>query len=108
MLELRIYRKADGAQPLSKWLDDLRDVQARGRIRARLTRLAAGNAGDAKSIGGGLMELRIDHGPGYRVYLAKRGEVLVLLLCGGDKHSQATDIQTARLYFEDWKKRGKP
>jgi putative addiction module killer protein len=74
----------------------LRDSEARARIAARVRRLAFGNAGDSKSIGAGVSELRIHHGPGYRVYFVKRGKVLFVLLCGGDKSSQAKDIVMAK------------
>lgn len=77
------------------WLTRLRDREARGRINLRIRRLSLGNFGDVRPIGGGLSELRIDVGPGYRVYLVQRGN-LVTLLCGGDKASQARDIVVAR------------
>ena len=79
----------------ARWLDGLRDVQARARIQVRIERLALGNAGDCKAVGKGVAELRIDYGPGYRVYFSKRGSELVILLAGGDKRTQATDIRTA-------------
>lgn len=79
----------------ANWLDGLRDIQARARIQARLARLAAGNLGDVKPVGGGVSELRIDYGPGYRVYYTQRGNEVVILLAGGDKKTQATDIKTA-------------
>ena len=79
----------------ASWLDGLRDIQARARIQARLARLAAGNTGDVKPVGGGVSELRIDYGPGYRVYYTQQGSELVILLAGGDKKTQATDIKTA-------------
>ncbi|RVU13880.1 type II toxin-antitoxin system RelE/ParE family toxin [Methylobacterium oryzihabitans] len=78
------------------WLDGLRDRRAVARIAARLDRLAFGHLGDVKPIGGGLSELRIHHGPGYRIYLAQRGGALVILLCGGDKSTQAQDIAAAK------------
>lgn len=78
------------------WLEGLRDDDARVRIVARLDRLARGNAGDVKSVGGGVSELRIDHGPGYRLYFTRRGQALVILLCGGDKRTQARDIKRAQ------------
>lgn len=78
-----------------KWLDGLRDVRARARILARTERLAAGNAGDVKPVGEGVSEMRIDYGPGYRVYYTKHGREVVILLTGGDKRSQASDIKTA-------------
>lgn len=77
------------------WLDELRDIRARARIQVRVERLAAGNAGDAKPVGEGVSELRIDYGPGYRVYFTKRGRNVVILLAGGDKSTQSTDIKTA-------------
>lgn len=77
------------------WLMGLRDVQARARIAKRIDRLAQGNFGDAKSVGGGVSELRFDFGPGYRVYYTMRGKVVVILLCGGDKGSQQRDIERA-------------
>ncbi|GAB4061624.1 type II toxin-antitoxin system RelE/ParE family toxin [Uliginosibacterium sediminicola] len=77
------------------WIDGLRDIQGRARILVRIERLAAGNPGDMKSVGEGVSELRIDFGPGYRVYFTKRGQELVILLAGGDKSTQATDIKTA-------------
>ena len=78
-----------------KWLDGLRDVQARSRILVRVERLAAGNPGDVKPVGEGVSELRINYGPGYRVYFVKRGQELIILLAGGDKRTQAKDIKTA-------------
>jgi len=77
------------------WLDNLRDIRARARIQARIERLAAGNPGEAKPVGEGVSELRIDYGPGYRVYFRKRGRELIVLLAGGDKNTQASDIKTA-------------
>ena len=79
----------------AKWLDGLRDIRARARVQARIERLAAGHAGDVKPVGEGVAELRIDYGPGYRVYFKKQGRDLVILLAGGDKHTQAADIRAA-------------
>ncbi len=79
----------------AQWLDGLRDILARARIQVRVERLATGNPGDVKSVGEGVSELRIDYGPGYRVYFTKRGQKLVILLAGGGKRTQATDIKTA-------------
>jgi putative addiction module killer protein len=78
-----------------KWIDSLRDTKARGRILARIERLKAGNAGDAKPVGEGVSELKIDYGPGYRVYFKQRGRELIILLAGGDKSTQPKDIRTA-------------
>ncbi len=79
----------------AQWLDGLRDIHARARVQARIERLAAGNAGDVKPIGEGVSELRIDYGPGYRVYFTKCGREVVILLAGGDKSTQTRDIKTA-------------
>jgi putative addiction module killer protein len=79
----------------AKWLDGLHDVRARARILVRIERLAAGNPGDVKPVGEGVSELRIDYGPGYRVYYKKQGQKVVILLAGGDKNTQAKDIKTA-------------
>jgi putative addiction module killer protein len=79
-----------------QWLDELRDIRARARVQARIERLAAGNPGDVKPVGEGVSEMRIDYGPGYRVYFTRRGNEVVILLAGGDKSSQDTDIKTAQ------------
>jgi len=79
----------------AKWLDGLRDIHARARVQARVERLATGNPGDVKPVGDGVSELRIDYGPGYRVYYTMRGRTLIILLAGGDKRTQAADIKTA-------------
>ncbi|MFZ2122441.1 MAG: type II toxin-antitoxin system RelE/ParE family toxin [Rhodoferax sp.] len=79
----------------AQWLDDLRDLQVRARVQARIERLAAGNPGDVEPVGEGVSELRINYGPGYRVYFKKRGRALIILLAGGDKTTQAKDIQAA-------------
>jgi putative addiction module killer protein len=74
---------------------DLRDRQARARITVRIRRLSLGNPGDVKPVGGGVSEMRVDYGPGYRIYFVSRGELLVVLLCGGDKRTQGRDIERA-------------
>ena len=79
----------------AKWLDDLRDLRARARIQARIERLAAGNPGDVRPVGEGVSEMRLDCGPGYRVYFKKHGDAWVVLLAGGDKSTQARDIRAA-------------
>lgn len=79
----------------AKWLDNLRDIQAKARVLVRIERLASGNAGDVKPVGEGISEMRIDYGPGYRVYFLKRGSDLIILLAGGDKSSQTADIKVA-------------
>ena len=80
----------------AEWLAGLRDQRAKARIAERLHRFGAGNPGDTKSVGDGLMEMRIDYRPGYRVYYVQRGAVVVVLLCGGDKRSQQRDIRRAK------------
>lgn len=85
------------------WLEHLRDERAKGRIVQRLVRLAAGNPGDVKPVGEGVSELRIDYGPGYRVYYLQRGEEIIVLLCGGDKSTQDRDIRKAKEIAEDWR-----
>jgi putative addiction module killer protein len=77
------------------WLDGLRDIRARACVQVRVERLATGNAGDVRPVGEGVSEMRIDYGPGYRVYFTKRGGEVVILLAGGNKRTQATDIKTA-------------
>ena len=79
----------------AEWLDGLRDIRGRARVQARIERLAMGNPGDVRPVGEGVSELRIDYGPGYRVYFTRRGRELVILLAGGDKSTQAKDIRTA-------------
>ena len=78
-------------------------MQARARIQMRLDRVERGLFGDVKPVGEGISELRIDHGPGYRIYFMQRGQVLVVLLCGGDKATQARDISAAKAMAADWK-----
>ena len=85
-------RKTDA---FAKWIDGLSDIRARARILVRIERLSAGNPGDVKSVGEGVSELRIDYGPGYRVYYKRIGQTVVILLAGGDKRTQTRDIKTA-------------
>ena len=79
----------------SRWFKSLRDRQSKARIDIRIRRLSTGNPGDVKPVGQGVSELRIDYGPGYRVYFVQRGETLIILLAGGDKRTQEQDIRTA-------------
>lgn len=85
------------------WLTTIRDRRAAARIQVRIDRLALGNPGDVRSVGSGLSEIRVDYGPGYRVYFAQRGATLVILLCGGDKSTQDRDIAKARIIDSQWK-----
>jgi putative addiction module killer protein len=83
-------------QTFADWLADLKDERARAKITVRIRRLSLGNPGDVKPVGEGVSELRIDCGPGYRLYFVRRGAQLIVLLCGGDKTTQARDIETAK------------
>jgi putative addiction module killer protein len=85
------------------WLTGLQDAQTRVRILTRLDRLAIGNPGDVKPVGEGISEMRIDFGPGYRVYFMQRGQLVIVLLCGGDKSSQTRDIKLAKRIAAEWK-----
>ena len=85
------------------WLRSLRDVRAMAHIQIRIDRLALGNAGDVNSVGEGVSELRVDYGPGYRVYYAQRGKVLVVLLCGGDKRTQSSDVKMAKKLAKEFR-----
>jgi len=86
-----------------RWLKKLRDPRAKGRIEMRIRRLGLGNPGDVQPIGDGLSEMRIDHGPGYRVYYMQQSAILVVLLCGGDKRTQQGDIDKAKRLAAEWK-----
>ena len=105
IIEVREYQTIDERSPFGEWLTKLRDRQARTRIVARLDRLQAGLRGDWKAVGHGVFELRVDRGPGYRVYCGQDGETLVLLLCGGDKRTQRQDIEAAHECWQDYKNR---
>ena len=86
-----------------QWLTGLRDVNAVARIQARLDRMAVGNPGDVKPVGAGISEMRIDYGPGYRVYFMQRGRLVVILLAGGEKSTQARDIRQAKRVAGEWR-----
>jgi putative addiction module killer protein len=100
--ELEIYETSDGRFPFEDWLNSLKDFTARSLIRKRLTRIRLGNMGNARNLGDGVWELKIDFGPGYRVYYGEDGPKIVVLLIGGDKGSQQRDIQKAKAYWEDY------
>ena len=103
--EVIFYQNEDGNSPLRSWLSSLRDGRASVFIDRRIRRLMSGNFGDCKSLNHGLYELRIDYGPGYRIYYCREGTRLILLLCGGDKRTQAADIERARDYKKDYERR---
>ncbi len=104
-LDLRYYVTATGKVVFREWFDGLRDRQAQARIRMRLARIERGLFGDAEPCGEGVSELRIDWGPGYRVYFARAGREVVLLLIGGDKRTQSADIKTAKDHWHDYQER---
>ena len=105
MIELLRYQREDGREPFTEWLDAVRDRAAQARIRVRLRQVQSGNFGDSEPVGEGVIELRIHVGPGYRVYCGRYGASVILLLCGGDKSSQATDIKRAKALWPEWKRR---
>ena len=102
--ELLEYEIENGRCPFSEWLDGLKDIAARAIIRKRLNRIRMGNFGNTRSVGEGVFELKIDFGPGYRVYYGLDGDTLVVLLCGGDKGSQEIDIRKANEYWQDYRR----
>jgi|ERR1700690_19977 len=104
-MEIRRYLTGSGKDVFGEWLAGLKDVRTQAKIVARIDRLYAGNFGDCKALRGGLFELRIDWGPGYRVYYAQVGKACVLLLCGGDKRKQSSDIKRALEYLKDYGER---
>ena len=93
-------------EQFAQWLDDLRDLRARARVQARIERLIGGNPGDVRPVGSGVSELRINYGPGYRVYYQQKGPTLIVLLAGGDKSSQARDIEEALMLSRQIKEDG--
>jgi putative addiction module killer protein len=104
-MDIAHYLSADGHDPVQDWMDALRDVRARVAILRRIECLRLGNFGDHTFCRDGVWELRIDVGPGCRVYYARAGRTLVLLLCGGDKRTQSTDIERAVDFWQDWERR---
>jgi putative addiction module killer protein len=103
--EVVAFRTQDGRVPFEEWLDNLKDKRAAARVLARLARVRQGNLGDCKSVGEGVSELRVDYGPGYRVYFGRDGHTLVVLLCGGDKRTQERDIRQAKQSWREYKAR---
>jgi putative addiction module killer protein len=103
--ELDVYQTPEGIFPFTEWLEGLRDRPGIAKIQARLARVRKGNLGDCKALGDGVLELKVDFGPGYRLYFGQAGRVMVLLLCGGDKSTQSRDIQTAKKYWADYEQR---
>jgi len=85
-----------------RWLTDLKDVRAKARIEVRIRRMSLGNPGDVKPVGSGVSEMRVDYGPGYRVYFMQRGMLIIVLLCAGEKSTQARDIAQAKVIAAQW------
>ncbi len=106
MFEVREYLTADGHSPYAKWFDNL-NAQAAAKVAIAVTRIAQGNLSNAKSVGAGLQEYRVDFGPGYRIYFGRDGDRLVILLGGGTKKRQEVDIAHAQTLWTDYKRRKK-
>jgi len=107
-VEIHYYQNLAGERPFARWLEKLKEQRARARIQIRIARIALGILGDVRPVGQGVLEVRIDWGPGYRVYFAPLGPGMVLLLWAGDKRTQHRDIKRAKAYFEDYKARFRP
>jgi putative addiction module killer protein len=105
--EIRIYRTAAQRVPYSDWIQRLRDTRARQKIQARIARLRLGNLGHARSVGEGVFELKVDYGPGYRIYFGQDGPRLVIILCAGDKSTHGADIRAAKLFWSHYKQEKK-
>jgi putative addiction module killer protein len=104
MLDIRYYVAVDGRQPFAEWFAELEPV-ARARITRVITRMQQGNLSNVKPVGGGVLEYRIDFGPGYRVYFGRDGGTLIILLTGGSKKRQQRDIEEASVCWQDYKRR---
>jgi putative addiction module killer protein len=104
-VEVRRYLNPAGKDVFGDWLGRCGDREGKARVLLRIARLESGNSGDCKSVGGGVLEMRIDHGPGYRVYFGRIGKEVVLLLCAGDKRTQRRDIKRAQKHLTDYKER---
>ena len=103
--ELRIYRTKNGNEPFTEWIEVLKDIIGRAQITNRLNRTVLGNYGDSDSVGGGVCELRIHYGPGYRVYFAEQENTILLLLLGGSKRTQDRDIKKAKQFLAEFRER---
>ena len=106
MFDVRRYLSEEGRDYIEEWLESLEDPATRARIEIRIQRLTRGLFGDTKYLQEGVHELRLDFGPGYRIYFGKDGNRIVMLLCGGDKSTQKKDIRNAIEYWEDYQTRG--
>jgi putative addiction module killer protein len=104
VIEIRKFRRSDGLIPFDRWIEKLRDERAKARVLIQLDRLRLGLEGDWKSVGDGVFEMRIFVGRGYRVYFAREGKAVVILLCGGDKTTQGRDIALAKSYWQEYRR----
>jgi len=104
-VKLWIYKTKEGQLPYSEWLKKFKDKKTQGIIRARLNRVRLGNFGDCEPVGEGVFELKIDYGPGFRIYIGMESNKIVILLCGGTKKSQKGDIKKAKEYWTDYRSR---
>ena len=104
-MEIREYVNPKGKIRFTDWLRKLKDRKARQKIHTQIDRLRLGNAGDHKALGNGIFEMRIHYGPGYRVYYGKTSDMIILLLCGGNKATQQQDVKIARQYWMDYRRR---
>ncbi|MDO8445172.1 MAG: type II toxin-antitoxin system RelE/ParE family toxin [Deltaproteobacteria bacterium] len=102
---VKYYETENGERPFQEWLDSLKDITGRAKVHIRIDRARLGNFGDTNSVGEGVHELKINYGPGYRIYYALDGKRLILLLFGGDKSKQSRDINQAKAYWKDQKRR---
>ncbi len=100
---LQVHRTSRGREPFTEWFESIQDTKTQTRIEARLNSVKYGNFGDCQSVGDGVFELRLHFGPGYRIYFGVVSNTIVLLLCGGDKSSQARDITRAKAYWLEYK-----
>lgn len=105
MVQVYRYKTEAGVEPVTEWLLSLKDNLVQAKMRLRINRVAEGNFGDCSSVGDGVSELREHIGAGFRMYFGQHGKTIVILLCGGTKRTQASDINTAKRYWTDWKKR---
>ncbi len=103
--DVKYYETENGEKPFQKWLDGLKDTASRAKVHIRIDRARLGNFGDTRAVGEGVHELKINYGPGYRIYYAIDGKQLLLLLLGGDKSNQSKDINQAKAYWKDQKRR---
>ena len=105
MVQVYRYKTEAGAEPVTEWLLSLKDNLVQAKMRLRINRVAEGNFGDCSSVGDGVSELREHIGAGFRMYFGQHGKAIVILLCGGTKRTQASNINIAKRYWTDWKKR---